>query len=177
MKQGNLSFDPIIPFLFLALQDGVFTDVKSANQLRVPAEVVKEEWGGRLELRIEPAKTSLRVMRRMQRDNGVWRPHPDEPESYHAFTSKLKEAGFRADFIFPLQFGTIRRMSMKLALGEGFWNDSQRRLAFGHLLTSQVAEVCLCSSSQLIIAEGGLLNVDVGRCAGKSYGRCSTRRR
>lgn len=94
-----------------------------------------------MRLRLRPEMEDVRIMRKISHVSGSWMTDESAPEAYSTFTSKLGQAGINAGFIEPVTFGMIRRMSMNVVVAANRWGESQRRLAYGHTLTSTMDEV------------------------------------
>lgn len=130
-------YDPLLPLLSLALEDGVLKNVKDIDKLLAMPPLVLDRTGGVLEIPIDPAKKSLRVMRKAVRKPDGWVIDPVIGQPYASARGFLVKVGAKAGCIDKISFYAFRRTMIDFINSPEF-TESDRRAAAGHNEESRV---------------------------------------
>lgn len=87
------AYDPMLPPLALAFEDEVFKGVSDIDKLlKMPARAL-DKTGGKLEIPLDPAKRTLRVMRKAVRAADGWHIDPVIGQPYLSARGFLLKVG------------------------------------------------------------------------------------
>lgn len=109
----NRAFDPIVIGLQLALEDDVFVNFRTAQDIyAIPPDLVRQTTNKFIELPMKDDKRHLRVLRATVFQDGPWVTHQTEGQTYAAARKCLLQLGEATMSLDRVYLGMLRRQAI-----------------------------------------------------------------